>query len=203
ERRPVALLYLTVHVFAYLVHRYVPRPLDESLHVLRPRPLHQLAHSIELGELRPVVGVADGSRTQPVAERERHVVLRANVADIVEVLVKKALPVVRLAPLRNDTPPAADHTAQTVVGILDILQPDAAVDGEVIDALFALLYQRVAEQLPRQLLGPALYLFHGLVHGHRSHRHGTVADYPFARLVNVVARGEVHQRIAAPFAAPH
>ena len=117
--------------------------------------------------------------------------------------IEEALPVVRLAPLRNDAASAADHAAQAVVGVVNIPQPDAAVNGEVVHPLLALLYQGVAEKLPRQILGTALHLLHSLIHRHRPDRHGTVADYPFARLVDVVARGEVHQRIAAPLAAPH
>ncbi len=79
----------------------------------------------------------------------------------------------------------------------------SGVNREVIHALFALLHQGVAENLPRQVLGHAVYLFQGLVDGHRAHGHGTVADNPFARLVDMRARGEVHERVAAPTATPN
>ena len=77
------------------------------------------------------------------------------------------------------------------------------MDGEIVDALLALLDERVAEYLPREVFGAPAHLLEGLVHGHGAHRHGAVAQYPLARLVYVVARREVHQRVASPLAAPN
>ena len=94
----MALLDLTLHVLGYPVHRYVARALDEGLHVPGPGPLHQLSHGVQLGELGGVVGVADGSWTQAVSQRQGHVVLGADVADVVKMLVEEALPIVCQAP---------------------------------------------------------------------------------------------------------
>ena len=130
------------------------------------------------------------------------IVLGADVADVVKMLVEEALPIVRKAPRGDDAAAAADHAAQTAVGQMHVLQADAAVYGEIVHTLFALLYQRVAEQFPGQFLSPAAHLLHGLVHGHGTHGHGAVADDPLAGLVDVVSGREVHEGVSAPLAAP-
>ena len=78
ERRLVADLLLAAHVHLELVQRHVARALDHHLHVALPGALRQLAERVELGELRGVAGVGDRARPQPVAERERDVVLAAD-----------------------------------------------------------------------------------------------------------------------------
>ena len=88
------------------------------------------------------------------------------------------------------------------MGIVHVFQPDAAMYGEVVHALFALFDKRVAEQLPGQVLGLSLHFFHSLVHRHGADRHRAVTHNPFARLMDIVACREVHQRVASPFAAP-
>ena len=51
-----------------------------------------------LGELGGVIGVTDGSGTQAVTERQGHIVLCTDVADVVEMLVEETLAVVCQAP---------------------------------------------------------------------------------------------------------
>ena len=94
----VAFLYLPLHVLGYLVHGHVAGTFDESLYVLCPRPLYQLAHGVQLGELGGVIGVTDGSGTQTVTQRQGHIVLCTDVADVVEMLVEETLAVVCQAP---------------------------------------------------------------------------------------------------------
>src|SRR3546814_17254353 len=59
----------------------------------------QFAQRFQLAELRGAVGVCDAARTQPVAEREGHVVGLHDLADVLEVFVEETLAVVRQAPL--------------------------------------------------------------------------------------------------------
>jgi len=81
-------------------------------------------------------------------------------------------------------------------------QQHAGVDGEVVDALLRLLDERVAVDLPRQLLGTAADLLERLVDRNRPDRDGGVADDPFTRLVNVAAGREIHHRVGAPQRCP-
>ena len=61
------------------------------------------------------------------------------------------------------------------------------MDGEVVNTLLALLDERVAEYLPREVFGLAVDLFESLIHWHRANGHRAVAQNPLARLVNVLA----------------
>src|SRR5207244_3989056 len=85
----------------------------------------------------------------------------------------------------------------------DVGEADAGVDGEIVDALLGLLDQRVAVDLPIEVLGHAADLLQRLVDGHGADRHGRIADDPLARVVDVAAGREVHDRVGAPAAGPH
>src|SRR3954465_5807744 len=76
------------------------------------------------------------------------------------------------------------------------------MDGEIVDARLALLYERVAVDLPGQVLGDAADLLQRLVDGDGADRDGAVADDPFAGVVDVTAGGEVHDRVGAPADRP-
>ena len=90
-------------------------------------------------------------RTQAVAERERNIILAHDVADLVELLIKKALAMASEAPARHDRAAARDDAGDTLRGQRYISQAHAGMNGEIIDALFGLLDQRVPEHLPVEL----------------------------------------------------
>ncbi len=203
ERRLVAVLELQVHVLLDLVHGHVAGALDHHLDVVLPGDLGELAQRPELGKLRLVVGVRDRARAQAVAERERHVVFAHEVADLVEALVEEALLVMREAPLRHDRAAARDDASHTVGGQRHVGQAHAGMDGEVVDALLALLNQRVLVHLPGQLDGIAAALLERLINGDSADRHGRVAQNPLAGVVDVAAGREIHDRIGAPADRPH
>ena len=203
ERCTVTLRYLPVHVGPYLLHRHMSGAFNEHLHVFGPRPFHEFAHGVEFGKLRRVVGIKRATGPQPITQRDGRIVAGADVADVVEAGVEETLLVVYHAPLGDDASAAAHHPRETTVGQRHILPPDAAVYREVVHPLLALLDERVAEHLPREPFDPAAHLLEGLIHRHRAHRHRTVAQYPLTGFVYVRTRGEIHERVSAPLAAPH
>ena len=84
-----------------------------------------------------------------------------------------------------------------------VVKADTCVDGEIIHSLLALFNQGVFVNLPTEVFYFSVDLFQGLINRHRTHRYRTVAHNPFTRFVDVVARRQVHQRIASPLAAPY
>ncbi|SLD07736.1 Uncharacterised protein [Mycobacteroides abscessus subsp. massiliense] len=89
ERGLFAEFFLELHVLDDLVHRYVAGAFDHHLHTMGFRDLGELTEGAQLGELRLVVGVGDGSGAQAVAEREGHVVARQDLAQFLEVGVQE------------------------------------------------------------------------------------------------------------------
>ena len=87
ERRIMAFFDLAFHIFLDLMHGHVSGTFDKGLHILVPGAEHQLAHSVQLGELRFIVGIVDRARTKSVTQRHRNVILSQNIADIVEVFI--------------------------------------------------------------------------------------------------------------------
>ncbi len=107
------------------------------------------------------------------------------------------------APLRHDRAAARDNAGDAVGGERHIGEPHAGVDGEVVDALFALLDERVLVALPVELDRVAVDLLQRLVDRHGADRHRRIADDPFAGVVDVAAGGEVHHGVGAPADRPH
>uniref|UniRef100_A0A0N4ZJL5 NAD-specific glutamate dehydrogenase n=1 Tax=Parastrongyloides trichosuri TaxID=131310 RepID=A0A0N4ZJL5_PARTI len=203
ERRLVAALELLVHVLLDQLHRHVAGAFDHALHVMLPGDLGQLAQGLQLAELRRVVGVGDRARTQAVAQRKADVVGLHDFADFVEMGVEEVLLVMRQAPLGHDRAAAADDAGHALGGERHVAQQHAGVDGEVVHALLGLLDQGVAEDLPGQCFGAAVDFLQRLVDRHGTDRHRRVADDPLAGLVDVLAGGQVHHRVAAPADRPH
>ena len=199
----VALLYLSVHICTYLLHGHMARSLDKCLHVLFPCPLNEFAHRVEFGKLCRVVGVVGRTGAQTVAKGYGNVIFCADVADVVKVLVEETLLLMHHAPLGYDTASTAHHTRQATLRQGHVLQANATVDGEVVNSLFALLDECVTEYLPCQVFCLAIHFLECLIHWHCAHGHRTVAQNPLSRLVDILSRREVHQGVAAPFAAPH
>ena len=151
ERRLAAFLELLVDVDLDLVHRHVAGAFDHHLAALVPGDLGEFAKRFKFGELRAVVGVADRAGAQAVAERERNIVFAHQLANLVEPLVEETLLVMRQAPLGHDRAAARHDAGDAVRGEVDVAEADAGVDGEIIDALLALLDQRVLVELPVEL----------------------------------------------------
>ncbi len=107
------------------------------------------------------------------------------------------------APLRHDRAAAADDAGHAFCRQRYVAQPHAGVDREVVDALLALLDQRVLVNLPVELDRIAVHLLQRLVDRHGPDRHGGVAYDPFARGMDVAAGGKVHHGVGAPADRPH
>src|SRR5579864_8925845 len=84
----------------------------------------------------------------------------------------------------------------------NVRQPNAGMDGEIVDALLALLDQRVAIDLPGELLGHAADFFERLIDRHGADRYRRVADDPLADRMDVAAGREIHDGVAAPADRP-
>ena len=108
----------------------------------------------------------------------------------------------RETPLRQDRAAARDDAGHAARGHRDVAQQHAGVDGEVVHALLALLDERVAIDLPREILRTAADLLERLVDRDGADRHRRVANDPLARLVDVLAGRQIHHRVGAPQRRP-
>src|SRR5207237_717536 len=103
---------------------------------------------------------------------------------------------------RHDRAAARHDAGHALCGKRNVAKQHSGVDGEIVDALLRLLDQRVAIDFPGKVFRLAVDLFQRLVDRHRADRHRSVADDPLTRLVDVLAGGEIHDRIAAPADGP-
>mmetsp|Transcript_38698 Transcript_38698/g.91685 ORF Transcript_38698/g.91685 Transcript_38698/m.91685 type:complete len:275 (-) Transcript_38698:986-1810(-) len=202
EGRLVAPVELLVHILLDLVQRDVARALVHDLDVLLPRPPRELPLDLELKELRGVVGVADAPGAEAVPDRERDVILGADVQDLVPVLIGEILFVLQERKLGVDGAAAADNPGEAARRQVDGRQQHPGVDRPVVDALLRLLQQRLPEELPGDVLDDTPRLLEALVDGHSPHGDGRVAHDPLAGLVDVVAGRQVHDGVRAPHRRP-
>ncbi len=203
EGRFAAGLQLLVHIGLDLVHRHVAGAFDHALDAAGASDPSQFAQRVEFGELRGVIGVGDRTRTQAVAQRERHVVGAHDVADLVEMRVEEVFLVMRQAPLGHDRAAARDDAGDALGRQVDIGQAHAGMDGEIVDALLSLFDQGVAIDFPGQVLGDTVDLFQGLVDRHGADRRRRIADDPLADIVDIAAGRQVHDIVGAPADRPH
>ena len=117
-------------------------------------------------------------------------------------LVKETLLIVQQTPLAHDAAATAHDTTETTIGQMDVVATDAGMDGEIVNTLLALFDERVAIHFPGEVFYLAVHFFQSLVDGDCAHGNRTVAQNPFACLVDIITGREVHQRVATPFARP-
>ena len=103
---------LQVHVLLDHVHRHVARPLDHHLHIVLPGDICKLPKSLQLTDLGLVVGIVDRPRTQSITEAEGYIIGLHDLADLLEVGVEKAFPVMGKTPLRHDRSPSRNDSGQ-------------------------------------------------------------------------------------------
>ena len=109
----------------------------------------------------------------------------------------------RQAPLGHDRAAARHDAGDAVGGQRDVGEPHAGVDREVIHPLLTLFNKRVLVAFPVELDRIAVDLLQRLVDRHSSNGDRRIAQDPFARVVDIAARGEVHHRVGAPADRPH
>ena len=106
------------------------------------------------------------------------------------------------APLGHDRAAARDDAGHPRAVCGTKRSNTAGVDGEVIHALFGLLDEGVAEDFPSEVFDASVDLFEGLIDRHGADRDRGIADDPLAGGVDVLAGGQVHDRVGAPLGGP-
>ena len=117
--------------------------------------------------------------------------------------VQEVFLVMKLHPFGHDRSASGDNPRQASRRQLHMLAQQTRVDREIIHALFRLLDQRIPIDLPRKVLYLTIHLLQGLINRNRTHRNRAVTDNPLARLMDIIAGREIHQRVSAPFTTPY
>ena len=198
EGRLGALLHLLAHVELDLIHRHVARTLHHHLHVVLPGAARELTQGLQFGQLGFIGGVMQTTGPQRIPQREGAVVALEDLADVVEAGVQRVLLVVIEHPLGQDAATAAHNAGEAALHLGQVLDQQAGVDGLVVDALLAVLFDDVQEVVFRELLDRAVHALEGLIHRHRADRHRRGVDDRRAHLVEIdAAGGEIHHRVGA------
>jgi len=173
-----------------------------DLAALSPGTLGEFTLNFKFGELGVVVRVGDGAGAEAVTDTEGNVVGGADVADVVPVFVEKAFASVVDAPFGHDRAASGDDARHAFGGVRDEAEEDASMDCEVVDTLFGLFDEGVAEEFPSEVFDLAVYFLKGLINRDGTDGDRRVAEDPFAGGVDVLSGREIHNGVTAPFGGP-
>ena len=178
------------------------RPLDHDLHAALPGAVDERAERDELRELCAIGRVRRAAWPHAVAEADGHVVLFADVEDVVVVLVERVLLLVVQHPARDERAAAAHdvHDAALFAHRLDGRARHTAVKRHEVRAVLRLRLDGFEDVVIRHLDDRAVRAdgaHRRLIERHRADHDGRVRDDLAPRLVDAVARRKVHDRIRA------
>ena len=202
--RVVAEALLKPHVGGDPVQRDMARSLHHDLYPRLPGAVHQFPEHDQFGELRAVFRIADGSRPQPVAQRQGHIVQAGDREQAVEMFVERIFAPVQAHPFRHQASAAGNHSHDPVALLEDGQGSgcDAAMEGHEINAhlrfVFDVRKEGVLGEIPA---GEAAgkQAADGAIDGHRADHHGGVFDHPGKDGVDIASRGEVHHGVRPGF----
>ena len=112
--------------------------------------------------------------------------------------IEEVLLVMSQAPRGHDRTAPRNDPGHALRGEWDVAQQHAGMDREIVHPLLGLLDDRVAVDLPGELVGVAANLLERLVDRDSPDRNWRVAHDPLARGVDVLAGRQVHDRVRSP-----
>ena len=82
---------LNLHIRCNLIHRHVPRSLYHDLHISCPGALCKLAQPHQFLNLTHIGRIRQTARSAGIAQRDRHIMLPADLKNLIVILVKRIL----------------------------------------------------------------------------------------------------------------
>ncbi len=76
------------------------------------------------------------------------------------------------------------------------------MDGEVINTLFSLFNERIAEHFPGEVFGNATGLIESLINRNRTNWYRRVTNNPLTCLMNMLTGGKIHDGVGTPTNRP-
>ena len=198
-----ALLHL--HVGGDLIQGHMAGAFHHHLHIVRPCALGQLAQTYQLFDLAHVGGVSQTAGTAGIAQRDGHVMLGADLADLVKVLVEGVLVAGHAHPRKHQRTAAAHnvHLALVLADLLDGLAGNAAVQGNKVHTVLCVQAYHIDEVLCGQLSQIALVVDDRIVHRHSADHHRALVGQLLAEGLGVAVAGQVHNGLCAHVHGAH
>ena len=143
---------LQLHIGGDLVHGHMARTLHHHLHILGPGPLGQLSQTHQLLDLANIAAVRQAAGPAGVSQGDGHVVLPADLQNLIKVLVEGVLLPGHAHPGKHQgaAPGHNIHLPLVLLNLLDGLAGDAAVKGYKIHAVLRVQPDHVQKILGRQ-----------------------------------------------------
>ena len=194
EGRPHADALLHLHVGRHLVQGHMAGALHHHLDVVLPGPLGQLAQTHQLLNLAHVGGVGQAAGPAGIPQRDGHVVLFADVQNLVEVLVEGVFLPGHGHPGEHQAAAPADnvHLPLVAADLVNGLAGDAAVQGDKVHPVLRVKAHHVDEVLGGEGAQVPLVVDDAVVHRHGADHGGALGHQLFPEGLGVPVGGQVH-----------
>ena len=194
EGRPHADALLHLHVGLDLVQGHVAGALHHHLHVPGPGPAGQLAQAYQFLDLAHVAGVGQAAGTAGISQGDGHVVLPADVQDLIKILVEGVLLPRHAHPGKDQGAAPGDNVHLPLVGfdLVDGLAGDAAVECDEVHAVLGMEADHVDEVPGRQGSQVPLVVDDAVIDGHGTDHGGTLPGQLLPEGLGIAVGGQVH-----------
>ena len=205
ERSAHADALLHLHIGGDLVQRHMARALHHDLDIVGPGAFGQLAQTHQLFDLADIGGVGQAAGAAGVAQRDGHIVLFADVQDLVKVLVERVLVAGHAHPGKHEGAAAADnvHLPLMLADLVNGLAGDAAVQGDKVHAVLRMQADHINEILCRQGGQVALVVDDRVIHGHRADHDRALVGQLLAERLGVAMAGKIHDGLGTHVDGAH
>ena len=197
ERRSLADGLLHLHVGSNLIHRHMARPLYHHLHILCPGTLGQLPQAHQLLNLAHIGSIRQAARTAGIAERYGHIVLTADIKNLIIIFIERIFVAGHRHPGKNQRAAPGDdvHLPLVLLDLLNSLSGNAAVEGNEIHAVLGMEAHHINEILCSQGIQIPLIVNNAVIHRHRANHGRTLPGELLAERLGVAVAGQIHNRL--------
>ena len=185
---------LHFHVGGYLIQRHMAGAFHHDLYVVSPGTLGQLTQTHQLFDLTHVGGVGQTAGAAGVAQRDGDIVLGADLADLIKVLVEGVFVAGHAHPGKHQRTAAAHdvHLALVLADLLDGLAGDAAVQSDKVHTVLGMQAHHVDEVLCGQFSQVPLIVDDRVVHRYGADHHRALVGQLLPEGLGVAVAGQVH-----------
>ena len=193
----MAILTLYFHISLYLIERHMPWTFDHHLHIFFPCSQRQFAQNFQLRKLCVVTRIIETTRTQAITERKCHIILSANIQDLVIRIKERILFMIVHHPRCHQRSAARDDSHLSFCHMRHKTQKETCMDREITHALLCLFLQYIQHRFDRQIFDLVMTVMKDLIHRYRTDRYSRMLDHRCSDLVQISAGTEIHDRICA------
>ena len=183
----------------------MPRTFHHNLHIVCPGPFRQLAQTDKLFNLAYIGSIRQAARAAGIPERNGHIVLFANVQNLIIILIKGILLACHAHPCKYQTASAADdiHFTFMFLDLLNSFPRNTAVQCDKIHTVFRVHTNHINKIFCRQCGQIPLVMNDTVVNRNGTDHGRTFVGQLLTERLCVSVAGKIHDSLRAHIHGAH